>query len=91
MKTKQVLRFFMVCTAMVLTFGNAVAELTSIALADVPFSASAPAGIISLVSGWSTVGYQLRAILPVPAALSSHDDTDILLVYAYHARDTADT
>jgi hypothetical protein len=49
---KQVLRFFTVWMAIVLTFGNAVVGFTPVAVADVPVSARTPAGTIPLVSGW---------------------------------------
>jgi hypothetical protein len=49
---KQVLRFFTVWMAIVLTFGNAVVGFTPVAVADVPVSASTPASTIPLVSGW---------------------------------------
>jgi photosystem II stability/assembly factor-like uncharacterized protein len=49
---KQVLRFFTVWMAIVLTFGNAVVGFAPVAVADVPVSASTPAGTIPLVSGW---------------------------------------
>jgi hypothetical protein len=58
MKTKQVLRFFTVCIAIVLTFGNAVVGFTPVAVADVPGSTGSPAGTITLVSGWNPVGYR---------------------------------
>jgi hypothetical protein len=49
---KQVLRFFSVWMAIVLSFGNAVVGFTPVAVANVHISTSTPAGTIPLVSEW---------------------------------------
>jgi hypothetical protein len=56
---KQVLRFITVWMAIVfvLTFGNAVAGSTPVALSDLPVSTSTPAGTMPLVSGWTQTNW----------------------------------
>ena len=45
---------------------------------------------IALNNGWNLVGYPSRTNLALPAALTGHGVSDLLLVYAYHANDTGD-
>ena len=60
---KQVLRFFSVWMAIVLSFGNAVVGFTPVAVAKVHVSASTPTGTIAPTSEWIQTKYHICYIL----------------------------